>query len=89
MTQDMTTHEAAMESLNPQAAMLNAWALEISDKIYEAMRNRHLSIKAAAKMLGTAEETVKSWLDGTNDFTLSELAYVSAALNVELIKADF
>ena len=86
-------HSAKTEQLfqqtidnTPKAIKLQVeWSYEIADWIDDLLKNRKLSQKEFAKMVGTSEAAVSHWVGGGHNFTLSTLAKISAALDVPII----
>ena len=70
----------------PKALKLQVkWSYEIADWIDDLLKNRKLSQKEYAKMVGTSEAAVSHWVGGGHNFTLSTLAKISAALDAPII----
>lgn len=61
------------------------WSYDIADSIDAALHRRGLSQKAFAKLVGTSEAAVSSWVGGGHNFTLSTLAKISAVLGEPII----
>ncbi|MBO7445012.1 MAG: helix-turn-helix transcriptional regulator [Bacteroidales bacterium] len=61
------------------------WSYKIADRIDQLLRDRGLSQKKFAKIVGTSEAAVSHWVAGGHNFTLSTLAKISTALDVPLI----
>lgn len=57
----------------------------ISDRIDCALRDRGLTQKQFAKMVGKTEAEVSRWLSGRHNFTIRTLAKISTALGVDVI----
>ncbi len=70
----------------PKAIKLQVeWSYEIADRIDDLLKERGLSQKEFAKMVGTSEAAVSHWIGGGHNFTLSTLAKISSVLGVPLI----
>lgn len=70
----------------PKALRLQVeWSYEIADRLDDLLRNRKLSQKEFAKLVGTSEAAVSHWVGGGHNFTLSTLAKISAVLDVPII----
>lgn len=61
------------------------WAFEISNRIDSILKERRITQKEFAQMVGKRESEVCKWLKGTHNFTLRTLAIISAALNTPII----
>ena len=61
------------------------WAFEISNHIDSILKERGITQKEFAKMVGKRESEVCKWLKGTHNFTLRTLAVISAALDSPII----
>ena len=88
MKQSKETEQLFQQVLDetPKALKLQVeWSYEIADWIDNLLRNRKLSQKEFAKMVGTSEAAVSHWVGGGHNFTLSTLAKISAALGVQVI----
>lgn len=62
------------------------WSYSIADKIFEALRQKGLSQKEFAHLVGTSEAAVSKWIGGGHNFTISTLAKISRVLGVDMIK---
>ncbi|MBQ9218486.1 MAG: helix-turn-helix transcriptional regulator [Muribaculaceae bacterium] len=56
----------------------------IADKLDAALKERGLTQKEFAHMIGHTQAEVSRWLSGTHNFTLATLAKISVALGVNL-----
>ena len=56
----------------------------IADKLDAALKERGLTQKEFAHMIGHTQAEVSRWLSGTHNFTLATLAKISVALDVNL-----
>ena len=61
-----------------------SWA--IADKIDELLKQRGLSQKEFAHLMGKTEPEVSRWVGGTHNFTLRTLAKTSTVLEEDVIK---
>lgn len=61
-----------------------SWA--IADKIDELLKQRGLSQKEFAHLMGKTEPEVSRWVGGTHNFTLRTLAKISTVLGEDVIK---
>lgn len=61
-----------------------SWA--IADKIDALLKNKGLSQKEFAHLMGKTEPEVSRWVGGTHNFTLKTLAKISVVLGEDLIK---
>ena len=57
-------------------------------KIAEALKQKHISQKEFANMMGKSETVVSEWLSGDRNFTIDTLTDISVALGVSLIDTD-
>lgn len=58
----------------------------IADKIASVLKERGMTNKEFAKLVGKTEAEVSRWLGGTHNFTLKTIARISSALGCEIIK---
>lgn len=56
----------------------------IADKLDATLKERGLTQKEFAHMIGHTQAEVSRWLSGTHNFTLATLAKISVALEVNL-----
>ena len=56
----------------------------IADKLDAALKERGLTQKEFAHMIGHTQAEVSRWLSGSHNFTLATLAKISVALGVNL-----
>ena len=57
----------------------------ISERIDSLLKERGLTQKQFAKMVGKTESEVCRWLSGRHNFTIRTLAKISTALGVDII----
>lgn len=57
-------------------------------KIAEALKQKHISQKEFANMMGKSATVVSEWLSGDRNFTIDTLTDISVALGVSLIDTD-
>jgi plasmid maintenance system antidote protein VapI len=57
----------------------------IADKLDSILKEKGLSQKDFAKLIGKTEAEVCRWLCGTHNFTLKTIAKISSVLDVQLI----
>ena len=57
----------------------------IADKIAGILKERGMSQKDFARMVGKTETEVSRWLGGTHNFTLKTIAKISSVLDCNLI----
>ncbi|MBQ3844013.1 MAG: helix-turn-helix transcriptional regulator [Bacteroidales bacterium] len=60
-----------------------SWA--IADKIDALLKNRGMSHKEFARLMGKTEPEVSRWVGGTHNFTIRTLAKISVVLGEDLI----
>ena len=60
----------------------------VAAKIGSALKDKGISQKAFAKMVGKTESEVSSWLSGDRNFTIDTLTEISIALNITLIDTE-
>ena len=60
-----------------------SWA--IADKIDALLKNRGMSHKEFAHLMGKTEPEVSRWVGGTHNFTIRTLAKISVVLGEDLI----
>lgn len=61
------------------------WSYAIADCIDASLNRKGMTQKEFAKLVGTSEAAVSSWVGGGHNFTLSTLAKISAALGEPII----
>lgn len=57
----------------------------IADKIDTILKEKNISQKELAKLMGKTEAEISRWLGGTHNFTLRTIAKISNALGINLI----
>jgi len=60
-------------------------SMGIADRIVAVLKEKNLSQKELAKMMGKTEAEVSRWVGGTHNFTLTTLAKITATLNTPII----
>lgn len=58
----------------------------IADKLDALLKEKGMSQKEFALLIGKTEAEVCRWLGGTHNFTLKTIAKISSVLDVDLIK---
>lgn len=58
----------------------------ISDKLDSVLKEKNLTQKQFAKMVGKSEAEVCRWLSGRHNFTIRTLAKISVALGVDILQ---
>lgn len=58
----------------------------IADKLDALLKEKGMSQKEFAILIGKTEAEVCRWLGGTHNFTLKTIAKISSVLDVDLIK---
>ena len=61
------------------------WSFAIADKISNILKQRGMSQKEFARLVGNTETEVSRWCGGTHNFTLATLAKISSALGESII----
>ena len=61
------------------------WSFRIADEISRILKEKKMTQKEFAKLVGHSEAEVCRWVGGTHNFTLSTLALISTALGYPLI----
>ena len=56
------------------------WAMKIS----KALKQKHISQKEFANMMGKSATVISEWLSGDRDFTIDTLTDISVALGVNM-----
>lgn len=69
----------------PQMKKQLDMSFAIADKLDATLKERGMTQKEFAKMIGHSEAEVSRWLSGTHNFTLSTLANISVVLNINLL----
>lgn len=82
-TRELFNQSVAEISLEIRKEMDLSFA--ISDKLDSALKERGLTQKQFAKMVGKTEAEVCRWLSGRHNFTIRTLAKISTALGVDII----
>lgn len=58
----------------------------IADKLDATLKERGMTQKEFARMIGHTQAEVSRWLSGTHNFTLATLAKISVTLGVNLLE---
>lgn len=82
-TRELFNHSVAEISLEVRKEMDLSYA--ISDRLDSALKERGLTQKQFAKMVGKTEAEVCRWLSGRHNFTIRTLAKISSTLGVDII----
>ena len=61
------------------------WSYAIADCIDASLQRKGMTQKEFAKLVGTSEAAVSSWVGGGHNFTLSTLAKISTVLGESII----
>jgi len=59
--------------------------MDISIKLYESIKANNLTLKEFANKTHKSVLEIEHWLDGTHDFTVSELSEIEIVLDVKLL----
>lgn len=73
---------------NPEIEKLVSRNLAIADKVHRILKQRNLSDKDFAKMLGKTSSEVSKWLSGTHNLTQKSIIKMELALGVQLIYVE-
>ena len=57
----------------------------IANRIYDSLKEKGMSQKDFARVMGKTETEVSRWLSGTHNLTMATLCKISAALNEDII----
>ena len=76
-------HEMHADLARSESFRIEFLKHEISEKIYRAIENEHVSKAELADRLGTSRSYVTKILQGTANFTLDSLCRIAEALNCE------
>lgn len=68
-----------------QKALTLQMAKQITRRIERELFEREMSHKDFAELLNHSQSVVSRWLNGKHNFTLSTLALISSALNIDLL----
>lgn len=60
-------------------------SIEISDRIESILKNKNITQRTFASLLGKEESEISKWLSGTHNFTLKTLAKIEKVLGEEII----
>lgn len=82
-TRELFNQSVAEISLEVRKEMDLSYA--ISDRLDSALKERGLTQKQFAKMVGKTEAEVCRWLSGRHNFTIRTLAKISSTLGVDII----
>lgn len=80
--------EEALTGIEPDIMKQVEWSMRISDRIAGILEERHISKEEFADLIDETKEIVTDWLMGRHNFTLSELAKISVALEKDLISVQ-
>lgn len=84
----MTTSDLFKESIAEVPDSIKAeldLSFAIADKIDSILKERNLSQKEFAKMMGKSEPEVCRWLNGRHNFTIKTIAKISTVLKEPII----
>lgn len=78
--------QQVLDATPPDIKLQVQWSYDIADRIDAVLRQRGLTQKEFAKLMGTSEAAVSHWVGGGHNFKLSTLAKISAVLEEPLIE---
>lgn len=77
-----------ISQIPPEIDKQVSWSMEISDHISDILKQRDMTQRQFAIMMGRSEAEVSRWLAGRHNFTLATLAKISTLLRVDLISTQ-
>lgn len=75
----------ALNAVPADIKMMVDMSMDISEKIANTLKEKGLTQKDFAKMMGKDNAEITRWLSGTHNFTLRTLSKISTALDIDLI----
>ena len=81
----MGTFQELLAKVPPEIKKEVDMEFAVSDRLYAIMENRGISVEQLASVMGVRPATVKMWISGQHNFTLSTLARLSVVLGEDLI----
>ena len=77
--------EARKKSVSNEARDFVDLSFKIVDRIHEILKDKNLSQKDLALLLGKNEAEISKWMRGTHNFTLATLVKLEKALGCPII----
>lgn len=75
----------AINQIPPAIKKQVDWSMDISDRIDAILKQRGMTQRQFAKIMGRSEAEVSRWLAGRHNFTLATLAKISTLLGEDLL----
>lgn len=73
------------ELVTPEIKLRIDWSVNIANTIYDILKEKDLSQKEFATLMGKTESEISRWLSGTHNFTLKTLAAISVCLGRDIL----
>lgn len=80
--------EELLKYRSPESLRATENKMDISIKLYESIKANNLTLKEFANKTHKSVLEIEHWLDGTHDFTISELSKIEIMLNIKLLNTD-
>ena len=77
--------QQVLDETSPAIKKQVEWSYAIADNIDASLHRHGMTQKEFAKLVGTSEAAVSSWVGGGHNFTLSTLAKISTVLGEPII----
>jgi transcriptional regulator with XRE-family HTH domain len=80
--------EKCRELITPDIKRSVDLSVYVSDRIFDILEKQNMSQKGLAKKLGKSEAEISKWMQGTQNFTLSTIAKIEAALGENIFEIE-
>ena len=78
--------QQVLDATPPDIKLQVQWSYDIADRIDAVLRQKGLTQKEFAKLMGTSEAAVSHWVGGGHNFKLSTLAKIAIVLGEQIIE---
>ena len=78
--------QQVLDATPPDIKLQVQWSYDIADRIDAVLRQKGLTQKEFAKLMGTSEAAVSHWVGGGHNFKLSTLAKIATVQGRPIIE---
>ena len=78
--------EKCLANVSPEVSHETNLNIDIANRIYDILKEKKITQKEFARMLGKKEPEISRWLSGKHGFTIATIAKISAVLKEPVIQ---
>lgn len=78
--------EKCLANVSPEVSHETNLNIDIANRIYDVLKEKKITQKEFARMLGKKEPEISRWLSGKHGFTIATIAKISAVLKEPVIQ---